>query len=121
MQVAINGMLSEPFKITRGIQQGDLLSCPIFDLGIKPCCCSLCCVRASLQSPCGVLWSCVLHSTSSVIVSRVMGLCVVSPTVFCVLSSLSIVLLCIYTAVDWELSPQSHSLHCRFVASLFCP
>ena len=39
----------------------------------------------------------------------------------CVISSLSIVLLCIYTAVDWELSPQSHSLHCRLVASLFCP
>ena len=36
------------------------------------CCCSLCCVRASLQSPCRVLWSCVLHSTSSVIVSRVL-------------------------------------------------
>ena len=33
------------------------------------CCCSLCCVRASLQRPCRVLWSCVLHSTSSVIVS----------------------------------------------------
>ena len=36
------------------------------------CCCSLCCVRASLQSTCRVLWSCVLHSTSSVIVSRVL-------------------------------------------------
>ena len=39
---------------------------------IPRCCCSLCCVRASLQSPCRVLWSCVLHSTSSVIVSRVL-------------------------------------------------
>ena len=48
------------------------------------------------------------------------NLCCVSHCV-CVLSSLSIVLLCIYTAVDWELSPQSHSLHCRLVASLFCP
>ena len=47
-------------------------------------------------------------------------LCCVSHCV-CVLSSLSIVLLCIYTAVDWELPPQSHSLHCRLVASLFCP
>ena len=47
-------------------------------------------------------------------------LCCVSHCV-CVLSSLSIVLLCIYTAVDWELSPQSHSLHCRLVALLFCP
>ena len=36
------------------------------------CCCSLCCVRASLQSLCRVLWSCVLHSTSSVIVSRIL-------------------------------------------------
>ena len=36
---------------------------------MRICCCSLCCVRASLQSPCRVLWSCVLHSTSSVIVS----------------------------------------------------
>ena len=44
-------------------------------------------------------------------------LCCVSHCV-CVLSSLSIVLLCIYTAVDWELSPQSHSLHCRLVALL---
>ena len=41
-------------------------------LAPKFCCCSLCCVRASLQSPCRVLWSCVLHSTSSVIVSRVL-------------------------------------------------
>ena len=47
-------------------------------------------------------------------------LCCVSHCV-CVISSLSIVLLCIYTAVDWEPSPQSHSLHCRLVASLFCP
>ena len=39
---------------------------------MRICCCSLCCVRASLQSPCRVLWSCVLHSTSSVIVSRVL-------------------------------------------------
>ena len=38
----------------------------------QSCCCSLCCVRASLQSPCRVLWSCVLHFTSSVIVSRVL-------------------------------------------------
>ena len=35
-QVMVNGILSEPFKITRGIRQGDPLSCPIFDLGIEP-------------------------------------------------------------------------------------
>ena len=40
-QVAINGMLSEPFKITRGIRQGDPLSCPIFDLGIEPLACMI--------------------------------------------------------------------------------
>ena len=95
------------------------------------CCCSLCYVRASLQSPCRVLWSCVLHSISSVIVSWVMGLYVVSGdcsrTTFivlwvshcvCVLSSLSIVFLCIYAAVDWELTPQSHSLHCSPLGAL---
>jgi Reverse transcriptase (RNA-dependent DNA polymerase) len=38
-QVAINGILSEPFKITRGICQGDPLSCPIFDIGIEPLAC----------------------------------------------------------------------------------
>ena len=42
MQVAINGILSEPFKITRGIlRQGDPLSCPIFDLGIEPLACMI--------------------------------------------------------------------------------
>ena len=35
-QVMVNGILSEPFKITRGIRQGDPLSCPIFNLGIEP-------------------------------------------------------------------------------------
>ena len=40
-QVAINGILSEPFKITRGIRQGDPLSCPIFDLGIEPLACMI--------------------------------------------------------------------------------
>ena len=44
-------------------------------------------------------------------------LCCVSHCV-CVLSSLSIVLLCIYTAVDWEPSPQSHSLHCSPLGAL---
>ena len=40
-QVAINGMLSDPYKITRGIRQGDPLSCPIFDLGIEPLACMI--------------------------------------------------------------------------------
>lgn len=33
--VMVNGIISEPFTITRGICQGDPLSCPIFDLGIE--------------------------------------------------------------------------------------
>ena len=50
----------------------------------KGCCCSLCCVRASLQSPCRALWSCVLHSTSSVIVSRVLWkLCYIRTITLC--------------------------------------
>ena len=40
-QVMVNGILSEPFKITRGIRQGDPLSCPIFDLGIEPLACMI--------------------------------------------------------------------------------
>jgi hypothetical protein len=38
-QIAINGVLSEPFKVTRGIRQGDPISCGIFDLGIEPLAC----------------------------------------------------------------------------------
>ena len=38
-RVAINGMLSKPFKVTRGIRQGDPISCPIFDLAIEPLAC----------------------------------------------------------------------------------
>ena len=40
-QVAINGMLSDPYKITRGIRQGNPLSCPIFNLGIEPLACMI--------------------------------------------------------------------------------
>ena len=40
-QVMINGILSEPFNITRGIRQGDPLSCPIFDIGIEPLACMI--------------------------------------------------------------------------------
>ena len=38
-QVAINGILSNPFQITRGVRQGDPLSCPLFDLTIEPLAC----------------------------------------------------------------------------------
>jgi len=34
--VLINGILSEPFKVDRGVRQGDGLSCLLFDLGIEP-------------------------------------------------------------------------------------
>lgn len=34
--VLINGVLSEPFRITRGVRQGDPLSCLLFDLAIEP-------------------------------------------------------------------------------------
>lgn len=40
-QVTINGFLSSPFQITHGVRQGDPLSCPIFDLAIKPLACCL--------------------------------------------------------------------------------
>jgi hypothetical protein len=38
-QVAINGVLSDPFRVTRGVRQGDPLSCPLFDLAIEPLAC----------------------------------------------------------------------------------
>ena len=40
-QVAINGILSKPFKVTRRVHQGDPLSCPLFDLAIEPLACKL--------------------------------------------------------------------------------
>jgi len=39
MQVAINGVLSQPFQVTREVQQGDPLSCLLFDLAIEPLAC----------------------------------------------------------------------------------
>ena len=40
-KVAINGVLSEPFQVTRGVRQGDPLSCLLFDLAIEPLACKL--------------------------------------------------------------------------------
>jgi len=37
--VAINGILSRPFRVSRGVRQGDPLSCPLFDLAIEPLAC----------------------------------------------------------------------------------
>ncbi len=40
-QVAINGMLSEPYRVKRGVRQGDPLSCPLFDIAIEPLACHI--------------------------------------------------------------------------------
>ena len=40
-QVAINGVMSSPFRITRGVRQGDPLSCLLFDIAIEPLACKL--------------------------------------------------------------------------------
>jgi len=40
-KVAINGVLSTSFKVTRGVWQGDLLSCLLFDIAIEPLACAL--------------------------------------------------------------------------------
>ena len=40
-QVAINGILSQPFQVTRGVRQGDPLSCALFDIAIEPLACRL--------------------------------------------------------------------------------
>ena len=34
--VMINGMISDPFHVTRGVRQGDPMSCILFDLSIEP-------------------------------------------------------------------------------------
>ncbi|KAF5371403.1 hypothetical protein D9615_009713 [Tricholomella constricta] len=43
-KIMINGCLSQPWKITRGVRQGDPLSCLLFDLAIEPLAAS---IRAS--------------------------------------------------------------------------
>ena len=40
-QIVINGILSQPFKVTRGVQQGDPLSCALFNLAIEPLACRI--------------------------------------------------------------------------------
>jgi hypothetical protein len=40
-RVTINGVMSTPFKVTRGVRQGDPLSCLLFDLAIEPLACTL--------------------------------------------------------------------------------
>lgn len=40
-RVMINGVFSKPFKITRGVRQGDPLSCLLFDIAIEPLACML--------------------------------------------------------------------------------
>jgi hypothetical protein len=39
--VIVNGVMSEPFTVTRGVRQGDPLSCLLFDLAIEPLACMM--------------------------------------------------------------------------------
>jgi hypothetical protein len=40
-RIAINGVLSDPFRVKQGVRQGDPLSCPLFDLAIEPLACQI--------------------------------------------------------------------------------
>ena len=40
-KVAINGVFSGTFRVTRGVRQGDPLSCPLFNLAIEPLACRI--------------------------------------------------------------------------------
>jgi hypothetical protein len=40
-RVINNGVMSTPFKVTRGVQQGDPLSCLLFNISIEPLACKL--------------------------------------------------------------------------------
>ena len=35
-RVMVNGVLSSPFKVSRGVRQGDPMSCLLFDIAIEP-------------------------------------------------------------------------------------
>lgn len=37
----INGVISSPFRVTRGVRQGDPMSCLLFDLAIEPLACMI--------------------------------------------------------------------------------
>ena len=39
--VGVNGVMSDPYQVTRGVRQGDPLSCPLFDLAIEPLACKI--------------------------------------------------------------------------------
>ena len=41
-KVVINGVFSETFQVRQGVWQRDPLSCPLFDLAIKPLACCIC-------------------------------------------------------------------------------
>ena len=39
--VGVNGAMSDPYHVTRGVRQGDPLSCPLFDLAIELLACKI--------------------------------------------------------------------------------